>query len=224
MAASPRPQESQQNPSPAHPVRQAGQGKTSQRRQSHHGQTETELGARQPHLVGDRCATHHMAEVPGHVAQGCREAELSESGGQCHQGDPSTARSVQPCNVSGRDVGLPPVTSAGPSPGGPRSRSAHRWGCRRRGTQPYYHAHPVGDGRHHSEHFTSLAAGHRVRRSSRDDQGPGGGGSCLELNSADRRPRPVSGARPRRTGQVFPCTAPTTNQAGFLPVQKAWTF
>ena len=72
----------QQHPAPTHPVGQAGNGQAAERGQSDDGQPQTHLGTREPGLIGDRGPVHHVAEVPGHVAERGGQAELTEAGGQ----------------------------------------------------------------------------------------------------------------------------------------------
>ena len=70
-----------------------------QRRQPHDGQPDTQVGARQPGLVGEGCALVHLAEPPGHVAQGGYDAELPEprsEDGDSHPGYGPVVPAAQP--------------------------------------------------------------------------------------------------------------------------------
>jgi len=46
------------------------------------GQSDAQGGARHPDLIGDGCAVVHLAEPPGHVAEGGYHAELPEPRGE----------------------------------------------------------------------------------------------------------------------------------------------
>ena len=94
----------------AEAVGQANDGKRAQRRQAHNGQSDTQVGARQPGLVGQGCAVVHLAEPPGHVAEGGYHAELPEprgEGGDSHTDHGPVVPPVQ-AQPAGRGAGTVP--------------------------------------------------------------------------------------------------------------------
>ena len=112
----PRADRDEQQPPAAEAVGQASDGKRAQRRQAHDGQSDTQVGARQPGLVGEGCAVVHLAEPPGHVAEGGYDAELPEprgEGGDSHTGHGPVVPAVQTQPARPRYGDLSPTSRLG---------------------------------------------------------------------------------------------------------------
>ena len=95
----PRPDRDEQHLPAAEVVGQASDGKRAQRRKPHDGQPDPQVGARQSRLVGEGRAVVHLAEPPGHVAEGGYHAELPEprgEGGDCHTDHGPVVPAMQP--------------------------------------------------------------------------------------------------------------------------------
>ena len=78
----PRADGDEQHPPAAEAVGHADDREAAERRQADDGQSDAEVGSRQPGLVGERRAVRHLAEPLGDVAQRGHDAELPEPGGE----------------------------------------------------------------------------------------------------------------------------------------------